>query len=92
MNILLVKLLILLNLISYLYTIIHNIYKYILYVIDIDIMGHMDGSHSKSVLVRPVLWPGPARPYPFDLRARWVGHRVGRVRIGRTDHEFYCHP
>jgi hypothetical protein len=53
MNILLVKLLILPNLISYLYTIIHNTYKYILHVINIT--GRMDGTHLKPVPVRPIL-------------------------------------
>jgi hypothetical protein len=53
MNILLVKLLILSNLISYLYTIIHNTYKYILYVIDIT--DQMGGHHPKPVRACPVL-------------------------------------
>jgi hypothetical protein len=53
MNILLVKLLILPNLISCLYAIIHNTYKYILHII--DIMDRTGESHSKLVLVWSVL-------------------------------------
>jgi hypothetical protein len=53
MNILLFKLLILPNLISYLYTIIHITYKYILHVIDIT--GRAGGPYPKFVPVRPVL-------------------------------------
>jgi hypothetical protein len=66
MNILLVKLLILSNLISYLYTIIHNTYKYILHVIDIT--GHVGGPHPKSV---------PVRPDPIRLTSEPDGLAVG---------------